>query len=79
MTCNFFQDVTCEGDITELSGTLSGFNSDYIYIRNNERKHCLKASPEVKKQMHQFIASPVKITTQGNLAVTITKRQLNMN
>ena len=63
----------------EIEGTLTGFNGDYIYVRqtNGTKKH-LRASPDVKAQVSKLITSPVKVNIEGQTAITIEKRKLDM-
>ena len=63
----------------EITGTLTGFNGDYVYIRKRNKKHNLKASLDVKLQVQKLITSPVKIVVEGNTTISIMKRKLDMD
>ena len=74
-----FQNVTSEGGMCEIIVTLTGCNGDYIYVRESNKKHNLKASLDVKLQVQKLITSPVKVGVEGNTAISIVKRKLDMD
>ena len=48
-------------------------------MSERDKKQSLKASLDVKLQVQKLITSPVKVRVEGNTAISIVQRKLEMD